>query len=808
MLTRWFHALLILGFAVWLAGCGGGDDAVAPPSEASATIGAAGGTLDGPDGVQLVVPAGALTQDTLIRIARTGVGAPTLPDGYTTSTPTYEFTPHGLNFNLPVTIRMPYAVPSGAAHADVFMATPGEDWQAVQATISNGVATWPRLSFSYTGGMICAIPINNTDPYICTRPALGVPLSATPATALALNIAGAVGQSALSAAATLHFTLNYFAPPDCANTRVRILRKNNAVGPATVVLDQAVVLAPLDALSVSGSTVFDVPMSDADNGNAWFGLSFSCTRPGNRTMSAGVAHNVSISIPATAGPGVTYAIGGTVSGLVGTGLVLQNNGGGDLNVAADGSFNFVAPVASGAAYAVTVQTQPTGQVCTVTNGSGTANADVANIGVSCVAALGSSFISGYADHTNKGPVDLANNGTDAITVRPDYSFQFPTQIADGATYNVTVLAPPAGQTCTVQNGTGIAPQAVGNQVKVVCVDLASGPLALVANSGSGNGSNGLSIYRANATSGVLSAIGNADTGSSPSAVAVLHNTNGSYAYVANFGSGSLSSFSIDSATGNLTPIPLGSPTTSSPYGIAVDPLGRFLWVVSYNGSPNNTVSAFSVGSNGALSASGAPLPTSSYARVVAVHPSGNFVFVASEISHDIKVYSANASNGTLTLLPGTMAYSVVTPNSMTFDPSGHYLYVADGSGSVVGFTVDVSNGFLSLPSYYAAPRQTTSVAVHPNGRYLYVVGNGDQDIWLYAIRANNGALEGLGTGTVSTGTGPQSIAIDSSGSHLYVTNGGSNDVSAFSISSADGTLTSLGATVPAGSAPQGIALTP
>jgi len=84
-------------------------------------------------------------------------------------------------------------------------------------------------------------------------------------------------------------------------------------------------------------------------------------------------------------PPATYSVGGTVSGLTGTGLALQNNGADTLAVAADGLFAFVTELESGVAYAVTVSTQPTGQTCEVTNGSGTiAAADVADVGVACV----------------------------------------------------------------------------------------------------------------------------------------------------------------------------------------------------------------------------------------------------------------------------------------------------------------------------------------------------------------------------------------------------------------------------------------
>ena len=81
-----------------------------------------------------------------------------------------------------------------------------------------------------------------------------------------------------------------------------------------------------------------------------------------------------------------FTVGGDVSGLVGTGLVLQLNGVGDLPVAADGSFEFAAPVADGSSYAVTVETQPASpaQTCTATNASGTiAGANVTDVSINC-----------------------------------------------------------------------------------------------------------------------------------------------------------------------------------------------------------------------------------------------------------------------------------------------------------------------------------------------------------------------------------------------------------------------------------------
>ncbi len=78
-----------------------------------------------------------------------------------------------------------------------------------------------------------------------------------------------------------------------------------------------------------------------------------------------------------------YTIGGTVSGLSGT-LELQNNGGNDLTITADGTFTFSTALADGSGYSVAVKTQPDGQTCTVSNGSGTiSGANVTNVAVTC-----------------------------------------------------------------------------------------------------------------------------------------------------------------------------------------------------------------------------------------------------------------------------------------------------------------------------------------------------------------------------------------------------------------------------------------
>jgi hypothetical protein len=85
-------------------------------------------------------------------------------------------------------------------------------------------------------------------------------------------------------------------------------------------------------------------------------------------------------------PMITYTVGGMVTGLSGTGLVLQVNGGSDLTISAAGAFTFTGGLGSGAAYSVTVSMQPSSpaQFCVVTSGSGNVgSANVTNVAVAC-----------------------------------------------------------------------------------------------------------------------------------------------------------------------------------------------------------------------------------------------------------------------------------------------------------------------------------------------------------------------------------------------------------------------------------------
>jgi N-acetylneuraminic acid mutarotase len=165
-----------------------------------------------------------------------------------------------------------------------------------------------------------------------------------------------------------------------------------------------------------------------------------------------------------------YKIGGNVSGLSGSGLVLQNNGKDNLVVSKAGTFTFSDQEPSGSAYKVTVLTQPSvpTQTCSVTNGSGTVKANVA-VQISCTTTTFN--VSGTVQGLVGVGLVLQDNLSDSLTVTSNGSFAFSTAVDGGMGYDVTVLEQPVtpAQICSPSNATGTANANV-TTVNIVCVD--------------------------------------------------------------------------------------------------------------------------------------------------------------------------------------------------------------------------------------------------------------------------------------------------------------------------------------------------
>jgi hypothetical protein len=170
----------------------------------------------------------------------------------------------------------------------------------------------------------------------------------------------------------------------------------------------------------------------------------------------------------------TYSVGGTVSGLAGSGLVLSDGSGDHHAVSASGFFTIETAVAPGAAYSVSVMTQPQNplQTCVVHNGNGImGSAPITNVSVTCT--TNTLTVGGVVSGLAGSGLVLVNNGSDDIPVSIDGSFVFATPVANGQAYSVIVRNQPANpnQSCVVVNGGGVVGTGKVTNIAVDCTNL-------------------------------------------------------------------------------------------------------------------------------------------------------------------------------------------------------------------------------------------------------------------------------------------------------------------------------------------------
>jgi 6-phosphogluconolactonase len=299
-----------------------------------------------------------------------------------------------------------------------------------------------------------------------------------------------------------------------------------------------------------------------------------------------------------------------------------------------------------------------------------------------------------------------------------------------------------------------------------------------------------------------------------------------FAYVANAISGNVSGYSINVATGALTPLP-GSPfhTGGFPDSVAVDPTGKFLYVAI---SGNNTISGYTIdASTGALTQiPGSPFGAGNNPVSVAVDPTGRFAYAANNGIFDVLGYAIDATTGALTPVPGSPFGAGISPNSVAVDPTGKFAYVTNLTnvgappppGSISGYTINATTGALTpIPgSPFAAGVGPASVVVDPGGRFAYAANYSFDSVPLlpgsisgYTIDASTGALTQIPGSPFAAGRGPWSIAVDSEGKFVYLVNSFDSNVSGYTINSTTGALTPIpGSPFAAGVRSQSVAVEP
>lgn len=526
-------------------------------------------------------------------------------------------------------------------------------------------------------------------------------------------------------------------------------------------------------VSANGSFTFATPVA--------YGGSYSvtvsaqptgqvCSVAGGTGSGAGINANVSsVSITCST---ASHTIGGSLSGLAnGETFTLLDNGSDALTVTANGAFAFAAPVAYLGSYAVTVSSQPTGQTCSVSGGTGTGSGVTANVtGVSIVCSTFTYSIGGnLSGLLGNNALTLLNNGTDALTLTTNGAITFATPIAYGGSYTVTMSTPPIAQTCSITSGNGSALTAAVNSVAVNCAAPAlstlhsfvggasdgATPLDSLISDASGNlygttysggSSNSGTVFKlapdgsGGYTESVLYNFAGGASGGSPNSTLVLDASGNLYGTTSDYqyGMGWPSSENFGTVF-KLTPDGSGGYTQSSLYSFnggsdAANPLGNL--VIDANGNLyGETINGGSTGSGTIFKL--APNGSGGYAEnVLYSFPGGASGFFP---------------NGPLTMDGGGNLYGT-TQQGGSANLGTVFMLAPNGSG---GYTGSILYNFLGAPD-----------AAYPISAGIIMDGNGN----LYGTTQSGGSSDrGTAFRLSPTGSGGYTETV------LYSFSGGIGD---------------------------------
>ena len=226
-----------------------------------------------------------------------------------------------------------------------------------------------------------------------------------------------------------------------------------------------------DTLNVTANGTFSFTTKIASGSPYLVTISTQPSSPAQICSVAGGSGTTTANTPVkvTCSIGTGNVISGQVTGLLGSGLVLQDNATDNTPVTANGGFSFPTTIPTGSKYNVTVSAQPSNptQTCTVGNGSGTAQSNVGTVVVTC--SSGTLSLGGSVSGLSGTGLTLGNSDGDTVKISANGSFQFPILLVSGQSYNVTILTQPTGPTqiCAIAFNMGTATTNVSS-VQVTC----------------------------------------------------------------------------------------------------------------------------------------------------------------------------------------------------------------------------------------------------------------------------------------------------------------------------------------------------
>ena len=278
----------------------------------------------------------------------------------------------------------------------------------------------------------------------------------------------------------------------------------------------------------------------------------------------------------------------------------------------------------------------------------------------------------------------------------------------------------------------------------------------------------------------------------------------------------VSSFAIDSKSGELTKLNTVSTQGKNPVHLSVDPTNKFLTVANYATGSFALLPIQDDGSLGGLShvesLPGEAGPhkveqSSSHPHMIPFDPSGRFLVIPDKGLDGIFVYRVRNNNAKLDATQVSMvkAREGSGPRHIVFTPDSRHAYVVNElDSSVTCYAYEADQGALTakeilstLPSAFTGNSRAAAIVMAPSGKYLYVSNRGHDSVATFEIGEGG---EFLPKGhTPSQGRKPRFMNLTPDGSRLFVANEETDNIITFDVDRNSGGLTENGNVIKTGS---------
>lgn len=279
-------------------------------------------------------------------------------------------------------------------------------------------------------------------------------------------------------------------------------------------------------------------------------------------------------------------------------------------------------------------------------------------------------------------------------------------------------------------------------------------------------------------------------------------------YCVNTGSGYVSAYRRDRETGKISILNQAMTDGNNVMILSVDPAGEWLAAGDHKG----IITIFSLEADGKigektdsfqLPGEKGPLNEKiqpwSRPHHLPFSPDGNYMFAADKGLDIVHIYRLDRATGKMSLVQQLPCHGASCPRHIAFHPNQKWVYFnTEYTSTIVCSSYDSKEGHITpfqvvsaLPDdYYDIKNMTSELAVHPNGKSIYISNRRHNSLGAFSINKDDGRIAPIGWVSAG-GVKPRFFAIEPSGKYLFSGNQMSNTLVVFEIAE-DGMLKETG----------------